>query len=245
MLHVFIGREQSHLGDMWTLANLLVQLSLRTNVTTHDESTATRFSAILASFADSSTHISILSGTRRDGAFAPDFDDYTQLYARRYLPTRMRWTSQVAAASTHVCYCFDARWNARDKVPPFIAELKGALHHDFNGIDVSLPMPLDEAIRQLAICRCFVTVDTGLAHVARSIGCPIGVLRFRHPLERAFPAEACVISVLSTLEESLGYVADSFTNLRLSAFPQGGADASPVGPIESLPQRVQRASDGA
>jgi Glycosyltransferase family 9 (heptosyltransferase) len=206
MLQIHIGPEQSHLGDLWALSSFILETGLPAQVACHHQDIAATMLKILGSFDTDARLVTVAVGERMPGSFSPDADDYSVLYARRYLRTRRRWCKERNTRASTLCYNVDAAWRAADKIPPYVDDLTEVLRRQFNAAPIGLPMAIDAAVEHLAQCDLFLSVDSGLAHVARSVGCPLVLIEYRHSLARGFPPACCEFSVVRSAAECLDLV---------------------------------------
>lgn len=129
-------------------------------------------------------------------------DSGTTAYSCRYFSTFARHSS----SGLTIGYTFSANWRVDQKVPPgldnTLATLKSELSQ-YTFVPLGLPHQnsVTELIATLAGVSCIVSVDNGVAHVARSVGVPIFLVEYEHPLSRGFPVTAC--SYTRVTKESL------------------------------------------
>ena len=216
MLQIYVGPEQSHLGDMWALTSFILQTGLTAQVTCHSEDIAQKLRRIASLFDAKSDHVEFTVGDRKPGHFAPWSDDCSVFYGKRYLSTRRRWQARSGGRPSLICFNFGAQWMVADKVPPYVAEVASELERRHNGECIGLPVTLEAAVDRLAECDLFLSVDSGLAHVARSVGCPVAIIEHKHNVFRAFPRDACDVAVARSAAECLMLAAKAAEQSRVS-----------------------------
>lgn len=116
-------------------------------------------------------------------------EDREQTYKCKYFETKKKWSITDRKV---ICYSFDASWKANLKIPPDISNiLHDADLKDYKFIKVGLPRTIEDIIDLLSICDVLVTVDNGIAHLARSVKCPTIIVEHKWGLDRGFPRGSC------------------------------------------------------
>ncbi len=98
-----------------------------------------------------------------------------------FYPTNKRWSSWGKHA--YYAYQFDGVSSPELKNPPQsdINKIHDFLF-PFPSIKVGLPMNAAASMSALAGCAFFVGVDSGMSHLAHSVGCPIFLLQYQLPV---------------------------------------------------------------
>jgi hypothetical protein len=207
-------RESFHLGDSWSRLNYALRLLEQ----------GEEFSIYLPNRMTRDILDSLDLGTLRPRLLAnrrkPDtnskelfrrIDQGSAAYACNYFPTKVRHRPDGKV----VGYSLDAHWNSLNKVPNGIGRLIGALQstmpsYTFQPIGQPHQNSIPEVIAALAQLTLLVSVDNGIAHVARSVGVPLYLIEHLHPLERGFPSGQCSyvkVSVDDALEKIVDHLA--------------------------------------
>lgn len=93
-----------------------------------------------------------------------------------YLPTKVTW-SYNGSHRGKVCYSIDYVTGGKKKSLPNAIDLKGILEEHFEQVVlVDKPMAFERVVNHLATCSVFVTNESGLAHIANSVGVPTVLL---------------------------------------------------------------------
>ena len=120
-------------------------------------------------------------------------------YRCAYFPTKLRHRPRANA----IGYSFSASWRADEKIPPDAGEILRMLKASLPGFEfVAMGRPhqadVTALVRALAGVRLLLSVDNGVAHVARSVGLPLFLLEHQWPVARGFPADACGYTKLTS-----------------------------------------------
>ncbi len=176
------------LGDHWASLNLLAHISSWTRkqvvFTTHahlQERTREILAALnLPESADLLRHVN------------PDPLETTQLngflvWSAPYFPTHRQWIDKKA--ERYICVQFDGVSSAQAKNPSKEdqqsiirwATSQGLCVLDLGG-ENRMKMELSQVVDQLARCALFVGCDSGISHIAHSVGCPTYILEYNLPV---------------------------------------------------------------
>ena len=102
------------------------------------------------------------------------------------IPTRMRWWPRPLTKV--VCYQLNGRTHPHKTDPPpdDLSKLLGLwLPDGWSLMPLGLPLTIEEDVFRLANAACFLGVDSGISHIAYSVGCPVFLLEYQEPLEGA------------------------------------------------------------
>lgn len=83
-----------------------------------------------------------------------------------------------------VCYQFDGLSSAEDKnpTPALIADLKQHIKDlGFRLVRLGSHLSLAQCAENLAVCSAFIGCDSGMSHIAHSVGCPVYLYEGRLP----------------------------------------------------------------
>jgi hypothetical protein len=130
--------------------------------------------------------------------------DSPETYKCEYFPTVKTWTNP---STPIIAYSFEANWNKDKKIPPWVDKiLVDPSLEKYNKVKVGLPMQIEECVDVLSKCSVFVSVDNGMAHVARSVGCPHIIIKHEWGLERGFPRNVYSYDSVESLANTLSYI---------------------------------------
>lgn len=102
---------------------------------------------------------------------------YCEAFDTEYLPTKLRWNDEK---SRIICYQFDPGSKPMSKscdlnsISILFQELEYTRRYRL--VDLGHRCPLQAAVHLLSIAEAFIGVESGLAHVAYSVGTPAFVL---------------------------------------------------------------------
>jgi hypothetical protein len=113
-------------------------------------------------------------------------------YRTPYFPTKREWRPNGQIVS----YSFSANYTRAAKVPPqpaqIIEELRSNLpSYHFVEVGKLHQASVTEVVRILAQSHCLLSIDNGIAHIARSVGVPLFLLEHLAPISRGFPPGMC------------------------------------------------------
>lgn len=119
-------------------------------------------------------------------------DTGSAAYECVYFPTRIAWQPQ----GWEIGYALDANWQREAKIPPDVDDIIPALrealpHCTFVPLGLPHQASVTELVARMASLRLVLSVDNGIAHVARSVGVPLFLLEHLHALRRGFPPSRC------------------------------------------------------
>jgi hypothetical protein len=143
------------------------------------------------------------------------FVESAESYETVYYPTKV--TYPVRELTKTIAYSFDAQWRRNQKIPldldSLLDDLSGRLP-DYRLHRVGLPMSLSDIVQTLASSRLLLSVDNGIAHVARSVGVPLALIEHLLPVERGFPRRSCVYTKVTrdnAVEKVVGQLNPSYS----------------------------------
>lgn len=173
----------SYLGNNWAACHWLLHESIKRN----DVIRMTRVEN-----DHSEEYLSLINSPGRI-ILVPDpptvrMDDFLgeNLWSTPYFPTHERWLP----SGRTVCYQFDGRTRP-EKTNPSATDadtILGAMTTaGYEVIRLGLPLSASESVHRLATCSAFIGSDSGISHLAHSVGCPTFLLEYTHPLTQAHP----------------------------------------------------------
>jgi hypothetical protein len=113
-------------------------------------------------------------------AHSDPFTSDSIVYETKYYNTKQNWKNTKTKNDT-VCYSFDSNYCSKNKTPDDINNIIEYLtRKGLKLINIGSHMKMSDVIAALASCRVFVSVDNGLAHVARSVECPHIIIKHLH-----------------------------------------------------------------
>ncbi len=167
------------LGDRWASTNLLIRLA------------AAKHTQIRVSYAGRrQLHDEIMSvlAAPRHAILYTDEPGTVQLdgfnvWAAEFYPTYTQWSWRNRAQ--RVTVHFDGVSAAEDKNPPTLEKQRLLATLVMMGYEIRFlhgKMPLTEVVDELAESLFFISVDSGFAHIAHSVGVPIFLLQYKLPV---------------------------------------------------------------
>jgi len=72
------------------------------------------------------------------------------------------------------------------KAPPDVMSILTAFP-DKKFIKLGLPLSIENIVEHLSTCTLLVSIDNGIGHIARSVGCPHVLIEHEWDVERGFP----------------------------------------------------------
>ncbi len=103
------------------------------------------------------------------------------VWATPYFPVRQKWNPHGRHA--YYAYQFDGVSSPELKNPPPSDINKiHAFMHPLPAIEIGLPLVASASAAALDGCMFFVGVDSGMSHLAHSVGCPIFLLQYQLPV---------------------------------------------------------------
>lgn len=119
-------------------------------------------------------------------------DNPNASYSCPYYPTKIRHTPNQ---SKTIALSLDASWNAISKTPPLNEPIQKLLKSlpDYKFIQINRKTYPDvvSVIELLSRVAILISVDNGIAHIARSVGVPLFLIEHQLSLDRGFPTFAC------------------------------------------------------
>jgi hypothetical protein len=107
-------------------------------------------------------------------------------YFCNYYRTERKWEN-IEKKENKVCVAYDANFCKDQKTPIYLKQLNEVLSEDFEVVELTHPMTVNEYITHLSECKCFFTVENGISHIARSVGCPIIITEHQYPASTGHP----------------------------------------------------------
>jgi hypothetical protein len=95
----------------------------------------------------------------------------------RLRDSRYRWDGGSAGT---ICHQFDGVSCAGNKNPP--PQDIPLVTQWPNMVRLGLPLTIEESLAELARCRLFVGVCSGISHLAHSVGCPMILIEYRQKI---------------------------------------------------------------
>jgi len=124
--------------------------------------------------------------------------DNTSVYKKKYFPTKIKWSKDKMTNT--IGYSFEANFLKHEKIPPWLNILiLKTLFPNLVFIKLGLPMSLSTIITILSSCKCYIGIDNGITHVARSVGCPIGIIEHIYNVEIGHPSDIVSYKKLKSL----------------------------------------------
>lgn len=178
--HIIYSLWNGGLGDHWASISLLARLSLHTgreiNFSSQGEHEK-RHQEILRLLDLGDARLIRYLGpgnTCLDG-----FD----VWATDYFPAIHQWSDK--RLRPYICFHFEGQSAAADKNPSEEEQRKIREWAAFNKLEVitlSGGLSLELITRLLAGCTLFVGCDSGMSHIAHSVGCPTYLLEYKLPV---------------------------------------------------------------
>ena len=168
------------LGDHWASINLLHMLGLQRGEMVYFSSRGEH----------RQRHAEIL-GVLGIGNVLPVDDegdtplDGFDVWATHYAPTLPLWSRHSQTQAPTLCYQFDGESAAADKNPGKSERdqiLVWAATRGLTAIPLGRDNSIPEIVYRLANCTLFVGCDSGVSHIAHSVGCPTYLLEYNLPV---------------------------------------------------------------
>jgi hypothetical protein len=187
----------SHLGDQWASINCLLHLSAQhgkparisrwtyTDLALHGWFDLKPTLSTILACLDAPGSVEIVDEKPTLDLWAPDVWN-----SGRYFSTKMRWTQANADESDYLSYQFDGNYNGHLNNPPqehidlFLQKFPFAVR-------LGLPLDLYSIVTYLAHSRAAFCIDSGISHVARSVGTPLFLIRNRGDLDVTHKHAVC------------------------------------------------------
>ncbi len=172
-----------NLGDHWATINYLITRSfvLREEMLLsryqHGQDFASRLQEIRYLLAAPERSSVVL--VDEPGTHEPDGFD---VWATNYWPTKETWKPN---AGRRVCYQFDGISSAEDKNPPREDQrriLDFLKRENMEPVRLGSHMTLAAAVHELAEAQMFIGCDSGMSHVAHSVGTPMILVEYKLPI---------------------------------------------------------------
>jgi hypothetical protein len=204
----YFSIKASHLGDYWSrMMHALVYAQL------HDESTLVvpaneverhTICKQIYDLVDFDKKWNYLYDVNKTVNFKYTTFSSKLSYNCIYFPTKQKWK---ANKSKKICYSFDANYEKDKKTPPDIEEsIKIKEIDEYQKVRVGLPMDLYQVVKELSECEFLVTLDNGIAHVARSVGCPIILVQHTFSVARGFPPGSCEYNLSAGTQDTINHI---------------------------------------
>lgn len=113
-------------------------------------------------------------------------------YACPYYPTKITHQSE----NQTIAIALGSGWNSEAKLPPDLKPKLKKLKNDlkrYNFVEITIDSHpnIPSLIKELSKAVLLISVDNGVAHVARSVGTPLFLIEHELSLDRGFPTFAC------------------------------------------------------
>lgn len=178
------------LGDHWASVNLLDHMARlrpasQTICFTHpDPEKRARAREILGLLHDSQVHgAALMCHTGAPDSQVTDLDGF-DVWATPYFRTKNHWT--LSKMTPTICVHFDGLSAASDKNPSLDEQHQILTWAAARGLRVVVlgdpTMSLSWVVTHLATCALFVGCDSGMSHIAHSVGCPTYLLEYNLPV---------------------------------------------------------------
>lgn len=175
----------SHLGNLWASCHYLLQQSIDLDEVVLMTRIENDYAEECLSLIDSLGRVSLVHD--RPTACVDDLGE--ALWSVPYFPTKLAW---VPRRHHKVCYQFDGRTRPSQTNPPPEDErllLGPWLPPGTVLVKLGRPLTATESAMHLATCDAFLGVDSGISHLAHSVGVPTFLLQYAHPLTQAHPGK--------------------------------------------------------
>lgn len=194
MQYYFLMYRCSHLGDNWSRINTALRLSQKQRVylRCRYRHCVPIVTEILGLLDIQNTDLHVVDREPPDSELVTRLVESAASYGTAYFRTKLK--HQAERTRPVIAYSFDANWRADEKIPLDVEQLLVALQAKLPHVRmmrVGLPMTLPEVVQTLSTAKLLVSVDNGIAHVARSVGVPLFLIQHLLPVTRGFPTHAC------------------------------------------------------
>lgn len=179
------------LGDHWASINLLAQMSITRREPVEFQMSARfleRHGEIL-DLLDLGTARVLMTASQSDARLG-GFD----VWATEYLPTRRRWARSDRL--DFICTHFAGVSSAADKNPPDHDQMQireWAAKQGLPAVELGPHLSLTAIVDLLSRCTLFVGCDSGMSHIAHSVGCPTYLLEYKLPVVTCHRHKAYVL----------------------------------------------------
>ena len=172
-----------NLGDHWATINYLLTRSwmlkeeIHLSRWQHGQDFKTRFEEIL-NVLDQPKGSKVVI-VDEPGTHEPEGED---VWTSPYWGTKKRWE---LGKQRSVAFQFDGISSGEDKNPPDADRgriLRSLLFQDYELYKLGKNYSIWECMEILTRCKCFVGCDSGMSHVAHSVGIPIYLVEYRLPV---------------------------------------------------------------
>jgi hypothetical protein len=193
--------QRFHLGDRWARLNYalrLLEAGEQFAISLPDADAHRILDALDTGALKIETLPPEPAGHAKSHGLIRKIDACTDAYHCRYFPTKQRHCPDGRVIGCAV----NANWRAGEKVPSDIGARMQDLQRALPGWRLQpLGLPHQANVSELVDALCgvqlLVSVDNGVAHVARSVGVPLFLIEHRLPIARGFPEEACERTVVT------------------------------------------------
>lgn len=172
-----------NLGDHWATINYLITRSwmlkeeIHLSRWQHGQDFKSRFDEIL-DLLDKPKHSRIVIVDEK-GTHEPEGED---VWTSPYWPTKVRWEP---GRDPRVCFQFDGISSAADKNPSgldAVAIVHALVSSGYEPIKLGKDRSLWDCAVALSRSQCFVGCDSGMSHLAHSVGVPIYLVEYKLPV---------------------------------------------------------------
>ncbi len=174
-----------NLGDHWMTVNYLITRSyiLREEQLLsryqHGKDYGPRFAEML----------SLINGPERSSVVLVDEPgqqepDGFDVWTGPAWPTHKRWNARCHKTG-YICYQFDGISSAECKNPPeqdLDNILRDIYRSRLSGHMLGMGSTLENVVEHLSVASVFVGVDSGMSHLAHSVGCPVIIVEYGLPV---------------------------------------------------------------
>ena len=125
-----------------------------------------------------------------------------RIYGCRYYSTLVHWRKEIMDPSK-LCYSFDPHWRNSNKGALNPSQIFQSFpDYQFRRLSWLVKEPVENIIKELATCKLLVSLDNGMAHIARSVGCPHVLIRDGTVIEKHFPPKVYACHRAKNLQDA-------------------------------------------
>lgn len=177
---VFGFPSHVHFGDQITFINVVKNL----NLPSYQINPTNDHGRELCSYFFQACQITDLPATHH---FHSPPDTMTDSYNCIYHKIDGEWKTNT---KRYISYSFDAQFNTKEKIPPYLDELLlecSSLFPQYEVVKLGKHIGLKNTIKYLSESAVAVTIDNGIAHLVRCTSIPHIIIEHEWSLERGFP----------------------------------------------------------
>jgi len=190
--HVYALPTNMHFGDTWCNINYLITLSHHLGIHTLVHP-GTDLNRRMFNYFSEGTLTFIEFTSKKPTHYFDQDRAIEHLEAILKLPYHHTKYPHKRERSI-IAYAFDANFERENKRPPYVDHIIPTLQNDYRDIsfvELGVTIGLDSTMSHLANDIGIICVDSGVAHLARSVGTPMIMIQHNWPLERGFPNSVC------------------------------------------------------